>query len=422
MLLDAWLPRAARAHPQRAAVGQTTYAELHDRARGVAAQLHADGVRPGARVALALEPGEPFVAALHAVWGLGATAVPHDLRLTELERPPADLVVDGVEPGSGARRELASAMEAETIAVLLQTSGTSGTPKPVELSFGNFLWSALGSGVAVGYDPGDRWLSALPLAHVGGLSIVIRAAIGATGAVVHPGWDTDRVMHAIEHQGTTLISLVPTTLGRLLDAGLKHPPTLRCALLGGAPVPPTLQRRAARAGLPVSQTYGLTEATSQVTTQTPGDTEDDAGSPLFCTSVTLTAEGEICVAGPTVAGGGTLRTGDLGELDRFGRLTLVGRKADTIVSGGENVMPTEVEAVLAEHPTVAEAAVHGRPHPTWGEAVVATVVLHPGTHVTAQVLRTHCAAQLAGFKVPKDVTFTAALPRTRSGKLLRRAL
>jgi O-succinylbenzoic acid--CoA ligase len=128
------------------------------------------------------------------------------------------------------------------------------------------------------------------------------------------------------------------------------------------------------------------------------------------------------VAPAAVAPDGWLHTGDLGETDGDGRLRVTGRKADTIVTGGENVAPTEVEAALAAHPAVAEAAVHARQHPAWGEAVVATVVLRPGAHATDAELRAWCAARLAGFKVPKEIAFAAALPRTRSGKLLRRAL
>jgi O-succinylbenzoic acid--CoA ligase len=307
----------------------------------------------------------------------------------------------------------------------VHTSGTSGAPKPVALTYGNWLWSALGSGVALGVAREERWLCTLPLSHVGGLSILMRSAIYATTALVHARFETDRVLHALRHDGVTVVSLVPTTLARLLDAGLRDPPALRCALIGGGPVAPELLRRARDAGVPVAQTYGLTEACSQVTTARPGDEQPDAGPPLFCTRVRIAGDGEILAAGPTLASagpGGWHPTGDVGTLDGDGRLRVTGRKADTIVTGGENVAPTEVEAVLAEHPAVAEAAVHARPDPDWGEAVVATVVLRDGMRADPADLLAHCAARLARFKVPKHVRFAAELPRTRSGKLLRRAL
>ena len=221
----------------------------------------------------------------------------------------------------------------------------------------------------------------------------------------------------------TVVSVVPTTLLRLLDAGLAAPPALRAALVGGAPVPPPLLARAGQAGVRAIETYGLTEACSQVTT---------AGRPLFCTSVAIAADGEILVAGPTVApaarraivgrpAGDWLATGDIGVLED-GVLRVSGRKADTIVTGGENVAPAAVEAVLAAHPAVAEAAVHGRADAEWGEAVAATVVLREGMTATAEDLERHCRAALAAYEVPKAFAFVARLPRTPSGKLLRREL
>jgi O-succinylbenzoic acid--CoA ligase len=429
MRVDAWLPRAARAHPGRAAVNELTYAQLDAAVERAARVLHARGAGPGRRVALALPPGEAFAVALHATQRVGALAVPVDLRLTPEERPAGDVTVSEDEPLKGGDElppaPAAGAHELGEPAILVHTSGTTSAPKPVPLTYGNWLWSALGSGVALGVHPQERWLSALPLSHVGGLSILMRSAICGTTALVHERFETDRVLHALRHDGVTVVSLVPTTLARLLDAGLAQPPALRCALIGGGPVPPELLRRARRAGVPVAQTYGLSEACSQVTTARPGDEQPDAGPPLFCTRVRTAADGEIEVAGPTLATSGPdgwLATGDLGKLDGEGRLRVTGRKADTIVTGGENVAPTEVEAVLAEHPAVAEAAVHARPDPDWGEAVVATVVLRDGMRAQPADLIAHCAARLARFKVPKQVGFARELPRTRSGKLLRRAL
>ena len=219
---------------------------------------------------------------------------------------------------------------------------------------------------------------------------MMRSAIYATTAIVHERFDTDRVLDAlVQEDGPTIVSLVPTTLQRLLDAGLREPPALRWALLGGAPATTALQGRAAAAGVPVATTYGLTETCSQVTT---------LGAPLFCTRVRMAADGEILVSGPTVAGWTgsnrpVLATGDLGEWRPDGALAIAGRKADTIVSGGENVAPAEVEAVLEAHPDVVEAAVHGRSDPEWGEAVVATVVAAP--EVEAEELRAWCAERLA---------------------------
>jgi O-succinylbenzoic acid--CoA ligase len=420
MRVESWLERAARRHPERLAVGAMRYAELARRARGAAAELAARGVRRGDRVGLALPAGEELCVALHGCLLTGAVVVPIDLRLAGGERAAVaagtSLVVDEPVGGEQGRPAAGAGHDLDATATVVHTSGSTGAPRPVELTYGNWLWSALGSGVALGVDPSERWLCTLPLTHVGGLSILLRSAVYGTSIVLHERFETDRVLAELHHPaGPTLVSLVPTTLARLLDAGLRKPPALRWALLGGAPLPAALLDRAAAAGVPVAPTYGLTEACSQVATH---------GVPLFCTRVRLSAEGEILVAGPTVApaSGPVLHTGDLGRIDERGRLTVTGRLSDTIVTGGENVAPTEVEAVLAAHPAVAEAAVHGRADPDWGEAVVATVVLRPGAEATAEALRRHCAAQLAAFKVPKTVAFARELPRTASGKVARSAL
>jgi O-succinylbenzoic acid--CoA ligase len=415
MVVESWLARAARERPRRAAVNELTYGELYERARRVAA-----GLPRGGRVGLALPPGEAFVVALHATLLAGALAVPVDLRLTEAERPGVDVLLEG-DALDRARdvggQDVPAGHDLDAPAILVHTSGTTSAPKPVRLTYGNWLWSALGSAVALGLDPGERWLCTLPLSHVGGLSILLRSAIYGTTAVVHERFETDRVLAALRSpDGPTVVSLVPTTLARLLDAGLEQPPALRWALLGGAPLPPALLARARAAGVPVAPTYGLTEACSQVTT---------FGVPLFCTRVALEPDGEVVVSGPTLSpdAGPALRTGDLGAFDAEGRLHIVGRKADTIVTGGENVAPAEVEAVLEAHPAVLEAAVVGRPDPEWGETVVALVRLREGATVTTTDLREHCARRLARFKVPKDcVVIAEPLPRTGSGKLVRARL
>lgn len=441
MLLDAWLPRAAAIRPARAAIATPaatlTYTDLHERATAAAGALAARGARPGTRVALALPPGVAFAEALHACLLLGAVATPVDPRLAPAERAArtagaaavveAPLAGDGVAPAAVPARVRAS-HDTGDLATLMHTSGTSGDPKPVGLTYGNWLWNALGSAAAIGLDPGERWLCTLPLAHVGGLSILLRSAIAATTVVLHDRFETSAALRALREDGITVVSLVPTTLARLLDAGLDRggAPALRCALLGGAPAPPGLLERAAAAGVPIAQTYGLTEACSQVATSPPGEPET-AGRPLVGTRMEIAAGGEILVAGPTVAPGalgpdGWLHTGDLGRLDERGRLLVTGRRSEIIVTGGENVAPAEVEEALERHPAVAEAAAHGRPDPEWGEAVVATVVRRDGVSVEAEELRAHCAASLARFKVPKEIAFADALPRTASGKLRRGAL
>ena len=458
MVVEAWLARAAAARPRHTALqtpaGSWSYAELLAAARSGAAELAQRGAGAGERVAIALPPSLAFAQALHACMLLGAVAVPLDPRLTAGERAHvlkgASIVLDeplrapgpaGGRPrspaaadGLGSRAEEDEGLEPghdlAAAAVVIHTSGTTSSPRPVELTYGNFLWSALGSAVALGVHPDERWLCAMPVSHVGGLASLLRSAIYATTAVVHERFQTERVLAALRGGEVTVVSLVATTLARLLDAGLRQPPRLRCALTGGGAVGTRLLERACAAGVPVSLTYGLTEACSQVTTTPIAAVEGGGRSsrPLFCARVRIAADGEVMVAGPIVAPGsrdsdGWLRTGDLGAFDEAGGLRLTGRKAEVIVSGGENVAPAEVEAVLEQHPDVLEAAVVPRADGRWGEAVTAIGVARPGHAIDREALRGHCTRALAPYKVPKQILVSEGpLPRTGSGKLLRRRL
>jgi O-succinylbenzoic acid--CoA ligase len=248
----------------------------------------------------------------------------------------------------------------------------------------------------------------------------VRSAIYGTTAVLTDGFDAEAVAATLHDRSEpiTLVSVVATMLERVLDGGLRDPPALRWTLLGGGPVPPRLLERAVAHGVPVAPTYGMTEACSQIAT---------FGWPLPETELAISDEGEVLVRGPTVSraalsADGWLHTGDLGKLDDRGKLSLVGRLSDAIVSGGENVAPVEIEEVLRSHSAVIDAAVYGRPDPEWGEAVVAAVVARDGAQVDPSELRAHCAQRLARFKVPKRIEVVDNLPRTASGKLLRRAL
>ena len=421
-----WLHTAAGKQPDRAAIEgperTLTYSELSAAAIGAAGALQRRGVQPGDRVALALPSVEDFAVAMHGCLLARAVAVPVDLRMTSEERAArmagAQVVLS--EPPRPAPRGDVVGDDGDVAAVVMHTSGTTGAAKPVVLTRGNWMANALGSAVALGLNPAERWLCPMPLTHVGGLSIPIRSAIYATTAVVHGRFDTHAVLEELmsPERRITLVSLVATMLSRLLDGGLSNPPTLRWALLGGGPIPAALLERASAAGVPVAPSYGLTETCSQLAT---------FGWPLPGGEVRLAADGEVLAAGPMVSAGaladdGWLHTGDLGCVDARGRLAITGRKADTIVTGGENVAPVEVEDVLLAHPAVADAGVHGREDPEWGEAVVASVVPADGLTVSPEELRAHCAARLAGFKVPKRFEFVAALPRTETGKLLRREL
>jgi O-succinylbenzoic acid--CoA ligase len=288
-------------------------------------------------------------------------------------------------------------------------------PKAVELTFANHAASAAASADGLGVEPGDRWLTALPLHHVGGLGVLLRSVINATTAVVHERFDASRVRATLESGEVTLASMVPTMLARLRDAGLGSAPGLRAIALGGGPVPPELLHWAAGAGIPVTPVYGMTETASQVVAGSPGRA-------LRGAEVRVGADGEVLVRGEMVAraelsADGWLHTGDRGRLDAAGLLHLEGRIKDLIVTGGEKVVPTLVEGALCAHPAVADAGVVGLADPDWGEAVTAFVVLRDP--VDPEELRAWCRARLAPHEVPKSVVSVDELPRNAAGKLLR---
>jgi o-succinylbenzoate---CoA ligase len=440
MKLDDWLAQRSQSCPDRTALvadgAQVTYAELEAEATWVARRLTAHGVRRGSIAAMTMHPRREQVVLVHALMKAGAVLLPLSPRLSAEERdaviaakdPAIDLDDAGELTQTEADLPLLGEHDMDDLACYVMTSGSTGIPDPVGLTYGNFLWSAVASAFNVGVEPSDRWLCCLPLGHISGLSIVMRSVIYGTTAVVQDGFDVDCVGAALERDEITVVSLVTTMLTRLLEAGadLSGP---RAILVGGGPVPEEPLEEALARGATVVQTYGLTEACSQVTTLSPVDAKrklGSAGRPLLTTHLRI-QEGEILVQGPTVApdradADGWLHTGDLGRIDEEGFLYVDDRIDDMIVTGGENVIPAEVEKVLLRHPDVDDVAVVGREDPEWQQAVTAVVVLREGAEASPEDLRRHCAESLSGFKVPKLVELAAALPRTPSGKLMRRAL
>ena len=378
-------------------------------------------------------------------------------------------------PRNAPDPHLVGALELDTEFGILFTSGTTGKPKGARLLWKNIYASAKASAERLGTYPDDRWLLTLPLYHIGGLSIIFRSALYGT-AVILPNFTDDQFdiaqlqtrMHATE---PTLISLVPTMLHRLLSDEFARqlfrrsnlpfsnetassqvhaprrisedsvfPERLRLLLLGGAAASPKLLERAYAENLPVATTYGLTECASQVATATPDEARrkptsvgkplpgirveirDDEGQSLLSGEI-----GNVHVAGDVVMSGYLhqaeihewLGTGDLGYLDADGDLFIIQRRSDLIVSGGENIYPAEVEAVLTQHPDVESACVVGIPDEQWGQRVAAALVLVNGANFNEEELLFFCREHLAGFKIPRKIALLDALPQTASGKIKR---
>ncbi|ELZ10460.1 o-succinylbenzoate--CoA ligase [Natrialba aegyptia] len=367
--------------------------------------------------------------------------------LSTLHTDPGETT--GEPTADGKQVEIQSAeLDRDHTQLLMFTSGTSGEPKIVRLTVGNLVASATASAFRLGVDPDDRWLCCLPMYHMGGIAPVIRSTLYGTTAVVQRTFDDRATARAMDEFEITGVSLVPTMGKRLLDAGWEPPESLRFVLLGGAPASTELIERCREAGVPVYPTYGMTETASQITTATPAEAtahEGTVGQPLVVTDVAVVDEtvdpvptgepGELVVSGPTVTPGYLdeertadafcdrgLRTGDVGYRDEEGRLWILNRRSDRIVTGGENVDPGEVIEALRSHPKIEAAAVVGLEDEEWGERVGALVVPAEGiASLAVESVRKHCDDRLAGFKRPKTIGVVAELPRTHSGTVDRDA-
>lgn len=332
------------------------------------------------------------------------------------------------------------------VSAVLWTSGSSGRSRGVELTRDNLLVSARSARKALDLRTSDAWLATLSPAHVGGLATFIRAPVVGCRVLVHGDFSSGLFNTVVDSGAVTHASLVPTMLRMALDdrGGRPPPERLRCVLLGGAPAPQALLERARATGFPVAVTYGLTEASSQVATAPPELVRrkpGTVGEPLPGVQVRVpVGGGEIRVRGPVVGlrylgsaipltdEEGWLRTGDLGRVDDEGHLWITGRLSERIISGGTNVDPAEVEAVLRSHPDVADAVVLGAPDPVWGERVVAYVVPAPlsagpeGWERLIREVEVLARRELAPSKRPREFRRLEALPLGPNGKVDRRAL
>jgi len=314
--------------------------------------------------------------------------------------------------------QLASNDPGRAPATLLFTSGTTGAPKAAVLSLDNHLASARAANQVLGVNASSRFVCALPLFHVGGLAIAFRCREAGATMILHERFDAHAVARDLL-EGATHASLVATTLARLLEVQSHFPPVI--ALVGGGAVPRPLLEKAREAGLRVVQTWGMTETASMATCERPGDADGDSAGPPLPGFEVKVESGEICVRGPAVMRGylghgaidGFFHTGDIGALDARGRLVVHARRADLIVSGGENVYPAEVEAALLSHPRVREAAVLPAPDERWGQVGVAYVAGAAAEGELRQFLET----RLARYKIPARFIALEELPRNAAGKV-----
>ncbi len=482
--------------------GTLTFAEISHRVRQLATILAAGGLRRGDRVAYLGLNSPLFLETLLAAAHLGAVFVPLNFRLAADEvaylladagchslvvEPGHRELVEGIvrsDPGSipvrrcyldgkapGSSREMWRSLTGDTadgtapeavepddadIAMLMYTSGTTGRPKGVILTYGNLWWNQANVHAAVDIRPREATLAVAPLFHIGGLNAFTLGVLVRGGAVVlHRRFDPQTCLRDVARHRVASMFMVPIMYAALLrceEFATTDLSSLRAAVVAGAPVPPALVTEYAGRGVALQQAWGLTE-TAPFATHLPPElvrthpasagfampysevrvVHPETGSPLTLPD----AQGELCVRGPNVTPGywndpeatraafdadGWFHTGDLGHLDERGLCFVVDRIKDLIISGGENISPAEIERVLAELPHVRDVAVVGLPHSEWGETPVAVLCPGEGTAPTLDEVRDFAAKALARFKWPSRLLCLEALPRNAAGKIDRAAV
>ncbi|WP_337018545.1 o-succinylbenzoate--CoA ligase [Oceanobacillus massiliensis] len=474
-IIPHWLTKQADLAPHAIAIELAdgsciTFGKLREKSERFAGRLARLGVTEGDHVGILSTNQIPMIVAIHALSYLGAVAVLLNTRLSAEELNyqiidaevalllTADDLIDGAESikvkQTASFSEVEAADEAETnlkaeldlsdIFTIIYTSGTTGHPKGVIHTYGNHWWSATGSALNLGIHQHDKWLIPLPVFHVSGLSACIKSVIYGMPVYLLQKFDAKAVHQAIMKKEITIASVVTVMLQRLLEQldEQYYPKSLRCMLLGGGPAPKPLLEKAKEKGIPVFQSYGMTETASQIVTLSPKDALErigSAGKPLFPAQLKIVQlpnehVGEIHVKGPMVTigyykneaaneksfAGGWLATGDLGYVDADGFLYVVDRRKDLIISGGENIYPSEIEAVLSGMNQIREVGVAGKKDEEWGQVPIAFVVKN--MDISPDEIIEYASKRLGKYKLPKEIRFVKELPRNASNKLVRNKL
>lgn len=470
-----WLTKQASMTPNGIALettnGETiTFQGLQEKSEQFAKRLYTKGVRRQDRVALLSTNSVDMVIAVHALSYLEAVIVMLNVKLSpyelqyQLDTAGAKFMLtsDSMQESTSLQVEqqaafadinglneapvdVAQQIDLATPFTMMFTSGTTGKPKAVVHTYGNHWWSAIGSALNLGLDKADKWLLVLPIFHVGGLSILLRSVIYGITVYIQPKYDAQQFHDIINTKRITIVSLVTLMLRDFLEAlgESELPDHVRCLLLGGGAVPEPLLEKVSVKQLPLFQSYGMTETSSQIVTLSANDALDKIGSsgkPLFPASLKILEPqkdgiGEIAVQGPMVMRGydqneaankasfenGWFKTGDLGYTDSEGFLYVVERRTDLIISGGENIYPSEIENVLLDMVGIREAAVVGRHDSKWGQVPIAFIVTKDVV-LSEQEIMGQAKERLASYKVPKKVYSIDALPRNASNKIMRHQL
>ncbi|MBC1545472.1 o-succinylbenzoate--CoA ligase [Listeria cossartiae] len=458
-----WLQKRVRLSPNETALvfegKEETFTEINEAVGQLAGKLFALGIRKDEMVAILGKNDRMTFLLIHALQQLGAVTLFLNNRLTKKELAfqlanaevkqvlMADTFVEKVVEGISYTElqqtdylepELLETWELSRVASVMYTSGTTGKPKGVMQTYENHWWSAVASALNLGLTEKDSWLCAVPIFHISGLSIMMRSVIYGIPVYLEEHFDEEKITQLLESGKVSTISVVTSMLERLLKIhGGNYHPNLRTVLLGGGPASKAVLEICKQRNIPLVQSFGMTETASQIVTLPPKDALTKIGSSgkaLFPAEVKIADDGEILLKGPSITPGylhnetatkaaftdGWFKTGDIGYLDEEGFLFVLERRSDLIISGGENIYPTEIEHVIATYEAVKEVAVVGKPDDKWGSVAVAFIVTEQ-TFDEAE-LRAICQTNLASFKIPKQITIVETLPKTASGKIQRNKL
>lgn len=471
-LLRSLLEDQCRLHPNNfAVVGQGrifTYSVLNSLVTSISSVLYNSGVKSNCKVAIISENNFDYISLILALWSLGAIPVPINIKLHFKE---INYILDFCKPDfvymhkdipatiyperetksfpftlpDDIRNILNAPRSNDDAALVMFTSGATGVPKGVTLTYKNLYKSCIATDDILHQGAGDKWLLSLPLYHIGGFMILVRALFYGCSIIIPDTNSTNDILFSIKNLKPNYISLVPTQLKKIIDEGIKPDSELKSVLIGGGPADDEIIIEAVKEGWKINKVYGMTETAAFITALEFRDFANkykSVGKPLSGVEIKISCSketsgvnknGEILIKSPTVMkeysdnpgetsiklNDGYFYSGDIGYLDEEGFLYIESRRTDLIITGGENVNPLEVEKQILNYPIVEEVCVIGEEDKKWGQCVAAVIVTKGGAELDFEELKEFLTKSLAVFKIPKKIYYTDELPKTSLGKIKR---